>query len=202
MHFLRPRRDRRELAERLPHLGRRHVLSRRHDRRAGRGHRLRARQAQATSPTCWISSRRCPASACWPGGSAISSTANSGASPPICPGDSACRTPDGVLIARHPSQLYEAGLEGLVLFMILWWFTSKPRPRLAPTGSVPAAVRLRPLHGGMGAPAGCQYRLPGGRLADHGHAVDHADDFRRRRHDDLCLSAQRSRAAIWAPSKA
>jgi phosphatidylglycerol:prolipoprotein diacylglycerol transferase len=34
----------------------------------------------------------------------------------------------------HPSQLYEAALEGVVLFMILWWFTAKPRPRLAPTG--------------------------------------------------------------------
>jgi phosphatidylglycerol:prolipoprotein diacylglycerol transferase len=41
---------------------------------------------------------------------------------------------EGVLIGRHASQLYEAGLEGLVLFSILWWFTSKPRPRLAPTG--------------------------------------------------------------------
>lgn len=34
----------------------------------------------------------------------------------------------------HPTQLYEACLEGLVMFAILWWFTSKPRPRLAPTG--------------------------------------------------------------------
>jgi phosphatidylglycerol---prolipoprotein diacylglyceryl transferase len=34
----------------------------------------------------------------------------------------------------HPSQLYEAVLEGLVLFVILWWFTSKPRFRWAPTG--------------------------------------------------------------------
>jgi len=42
--------------------------------------------------------------------------------------------PDGQLVARHPSQLYEATLEGLVLFLILWWFTSKPRPRLAPSG--------------------------------------------------------------------
>jgi phosphatidylglycerol:prolipoprotein diacylglycerol transferase len=41
---------------------------------------------------------------------------------------------DGELIARHPSQLYEATLEGLVLFLVLWWFTSKPRPRLAPLG--------------------------------------------------------------------
>jgi phosphatidylglycerol:prolipoprotein diacylglycerol transferase len=41
---------------------------------------------------------------------------------------------EGELIARHPSQLYEATLEGLVLFLILWWYTSSPRPRLAPTG--------------------------------------------------------------------
>lgn len=34
---------------------------------------------------------------------------------------------DGV--ARHPSQLYEFALEGVVLFVILWWFTQKPRPR-------------------------------------------------------------------------
>jgi phosphatidylglycerol:prolipoprotein diacylglycerol transferase len=34
----------------------------------------------------------------------------------------------------HASQLYEAFLEGLVLFVILWWFTASPRPRLAPSG--------------------------------------------------------------------
>src|SRR5580658_5079403 len=37
-------------------------------------------------------------------------------------------------IARHPSQLYEATLEGLVLFIILWTYTSRPRPRYAPAG--------------------------------------------------------------------
>jgi phosphatidylglycerol:prolipoprotein diacylglycerol transferase len=42
--------------------------------------------------------------------------------------------PDGRMVVRHPSQLYEATLEGLLLFLVLWWFTSKPRPRLAPTG--------------------------------------------------------------------
>ena len=36
--------------------------------------------------------------------------------------------------ARHPSQLYQAFLEGLVLFAILWWFSSKPRPRYAVSG--------------------------------------------------------------------
>jgi phosphatidylglycerol---prolipoprotein diacylglyceryl transferase len=35
---------------------------------------------------------------------------------------------------RHASQLYEAGLEGLLLFTVLWWYTSQPRPRLAPSG--------------------------------------------------------------------
>lgn len=39
---------------------------------------------------------------------------------------------DGV--PRHASQLYEGVLEGLVLFVILWVFTAKPRPRLAPSG--------------------------------------------------------------------
>ena len=34
----------------------------------------------------------------------------------------------------HASQLYEAALEGLALFLILWWFTSRPRFRWAPSG--------------------------------------------------------------------
>jgi phosphatidylglycerol---prolipoprotein diacylglyceryl transferase len=29
---------------------------------------------------------------------------------------------------RHPSQLYELGLEGIVLFIFLWWYAAKPRP--------------------------------------------------------------------------
>ena len=35
---------------------------------------------------------------------------------------------------RHPSQLYQAALEGLALFAFLWWFSSKPRPRYAVSG--------------------------------------------------------------------
>ena len=30
---------------------------------------------------------------------------------------------------RHPSQLYEATLEGLVMFVVLWWYSRTPRPR-------------------------------------------------------------------------
>lgn len=36
--------------------------------------------------------------------------------------------------ARHPSQLYQAALEGLVLFIVLWWYSSRPRPRYAVAG--------------------------------------------------------------------
>jgi phosphatidylglycerol:prolipoprotein diacylglycerol transferase len=31
-------------------------------------------------------------------------------------------------IARHPSQLYQLGLEGLALFVLVWWFANKARP--------------------------------------------------------------------------
>jgi phosphatidylglycerol:prolipoprotein diacylglycerol transferase len=39
---------------------------------------------------------------------------------------------DGVPL--HATQLYEAVLEGLVLFTVLWFFTRRPRPQLAPSG--------------------------------------------------------------------
>ena len=39
--------------------------------------------------------------------------------------------PTGGPLPRHPTELYEAFLEGLVLFLILWFFSSKPRPRFA-----------------------------------------------------------------------
>jgi len=40
--------------------------------------------------------------------------------------------PEGLL--RHPSQLYQAGLEGLTLFIILWLYSSRPRPAFAVSG--------------------------------------------------------------------
>ncbi len=42
------------------------------------------------------------------------------------------RAGDGV--ARHPSQLYEFALEGVLMFALLWWFSSRPRPRMAVSG--------------------------------------------------------------------
>lgn len=34
-------------------------------------------------------------------------------------------------LARHPSQLYQFLLEGVLLFVILWLYSAKPRPRMA-----------------------------------------------------------------------
>lgn len=42
--------------------------------------------------------------------------------------------PTGGPLARHPSQLYEAGLEGFVLFIILWWYSASPKPLGAVSG--------------------------------------------------------------------
>lgn len=41
---------------------------------------------------------------------------------------------DMMQLPRHPSQLYEAALEGVALFIILWWFSAKPRPTMAVSG--------------------------------------------------------------------
>lgn len=35
---------------------------------------------------------------------------------------------------RHPSMLYEFFLEGVVMFVVLWWFSSKPRPAMSVSG--------------------------------------------------------------------
>ena len=37
-------------------------------------------------------------------------------------------------LPRHPSQLYEFGLEGIALFLLLWIYSSKPRPVGAVSG--------------------------------------------------------------------
>lgn len=42
--------------------------------------------------------------------------------------------PNGGPLPRHPSQLYEFALEGVVLFIILWLYSRKPRPLGAVSG--------------------------------------------------------------------
>lgn len=37
-------------------------------------------------------------------------------------------------LARHPSQLYQFALEGVVLFVALWIYSSRPRPTMAVSG--------------------------------------------------------------------
>ncbi|MDK9723849.1 MAG: prolipoprotein diacylglyceryl transferase [Sterolibacteriaceae bacterium MAG5] len=37
-------------------------------------------------------------------------------------------------LPRHPSQLYQAAGEGLLLFALLWWFSARQRPRGATSG--------------------------------------------------------------------
>ena len=41
---------------------------------------------------------------------------------------------DASAVARHPSQLYQMGLEGLALFVILWLYSSRQRPSGAVSG--------------------------------------------------------------------
>ena len=97
---------------------------------------VRPQARQKTVADVSISSRRWCRSASAPGGSATSSTASCGASRPSVPW--------GVLYngaVLHPSQLYEAVLEGLLLFVILWWYSAKPRPYMAVSGTVPALLR-------------------------------------------------------------
>lgn len=38
---------------------------------------------------------------------------------------------DYMLLPRHPSQIYQAITEGLILFIVLWTYSQKPRPRMA-----------------------------------------------------------------------
>ncbi len=42
---------------------------------------------------------------------------------------------DPLQLPRHPSQLYQFALEGVLLFIILWLFSSKPRPQKVVTGA-------------------------------------------------------------------
>ena len=42
--------------------------------------------------------------------------------------------PNGGPLARHHSQLYEAILEGLLLFIVMWWYSAKPKPLGAVSG--------------------------------------------------------------------
>jgi len=48
--------------------------------------------------------------------------------------------PTGGEVARHPSQLYEAGLEGILLFCVLWYMFWRTRARYQPGRLVGAFI--------------------------------------------------------------
>ena len=117
----------RDPLEILQPLARRHELPRRRARRVLAAGFAFARRQQDRRPAAGRPDRGRradrPASS---GASPTSSTASSGAAPTHVPWgmvfpDSrrACRLP------RHPSQLYEAALEGIVMFLVLRWATHR-----------------------------------------------------------------------------
>ena len=122
-------------------------------------------------------------SGCSSGGSPISSTANCGAGRPIPSLPWAMVFPNGGPLPRHPSQLYEAGLEGILLFTVLAVMIrmgALKRPGLI-LGSFIAIYAIC---------AHCRRILPRARpaarifvgRADHGYAVVGADDYCGRYH--------------------
>ncbi len=91
--------------------------------------------------------------------------------------------PTGGPEPRHPSQLYEAGLEGVVLFAVLCWLIyARGKARRARLRRRRMGVRLRAgAHfRGILPRAGRATRLPRLRLADDGHAVVAAHAGHRR----------------------
>ncbi len=107
---------RRAPARNLPALAGRHVVPRRlHRLRRGR-HRSSPRAA--TFPSCRSATSPAPPgrSGCSSAASPISSMANCGAAPTDVPW--AMVFPNGGPLPRHPSQLYEAALEGILLFVV------------------------------------------------------------------------------------
>ena len=77
------------------------------------------RDRRRTPGACWTCARQPRRWACSSAGSPTSSMPSCGAGRATCPGR--CVFPGAGPLPRHPSQLYEAALEGLVLFAVLWW---------------------------------------------------------------------------------
>ena len=95
----------------------RHVISWRFHRLRARGFVVRLHARAFPFFRSVISPAQSDRSACSSAGSPISSMANCGAVPPTWPW--AMIFPNGGPLPRHPSQLYEAALEGLLLLAVL-----------------------------------------------------------------------------------
>ncbi|MBS0358394.1 MAG: prolipoprotein diacylglyceryl transferase [Proteobacteria bacterium] len=42
--------------------------------------------------------------------------------------------PGAGILPRHPSQIYEFFLEGIILFLVVWWYSSTRKPEMAVSG--------------------------------------------------------------------
>jgi phosphatidylglycerol:prolipoprotein diacylglycerol transferase len=52
-------------------------------------------------------------------------------------------------VPRHPSQLYELALEGIVLFLILWFFSAKTASARRRVGALSYRLRSLSFHCGI-----------------------------------------------------
>ena len=84
-------------------------------------------------------------------------------------------------LPRHPSQLYQFGLEGVLLFLLLWWYAAKHAADGRGVGDVPDRLRRVPLHRRIRARARQLPGLPRGRPHDGPVAVAADDGGGRRR---------------------
>ena len=80
----------------------------------------------------------------------------------------------GTAIARHPSQLYQFALEGLLLFALLWWYGRRQRRLGQVSGAFPHRLRHVPLHRGV-LPRARQFSRPPGAEHEHGPVAVCAD---------------------------
>ena len=87
----------------------------------------------------------------------------------------------------HPSMLYEALLEGLVLFAIVWAFFSAATAGDVGIGSILARLRRFPFLGRVRACSRCTSRLPRVRLGNDGSGVKFAHDRHGCRDDRVGL---------------
>ena len=175
---------------------RRHVVPRRLHRLRRRGGAVRAAAAAFRSCRSATSPARSGRSACSSAASPTSSTANCGAARPTCRGR--WSFPSGGPMPRHPSQLYEAALEGLVLLLVLALLIRARRAEAAG----PDHRRLRGRSTRARASFCEFFREPDAQLgflwggADHGHAaVDPAVPRRPRASSSMRCSARRAQTA-------
>ena len=137
----------------------RHELPRRLPRRARRAVAVRARARQALARRHRLRRAAGAARARRRAARQLHQRRAVGARRPTCPWAMVFPQVDG--LPRHPSQLYQFALEGLLLFAMLWWYTSRRAADGRGVGPVPDRLRRVPLRRRVRARAGQLPGLPG-----------------------------------------